>query len=67
MKWPGFLNLRGIGGQIAALVVVSIVALHTIITAAFLLHRPDQPGPANDVGPNQLTTVARLLGTAAAS
>jgi len=67
MKWPGFLNLRGIGGQIAALVVVSIVALHTIITAAFLFHRPDEPGPANDVGPNQLTTVARLLGTAAAS
>jgi signal transduction histidine kinase len=67
MKWPGFLNLRGIGGQIAALVVVSIVALHTIITAAFLLHRSDQPGPANDVGPNQLTTVARLLGTAAVS
>jgi signal transduction histidine kinase len=67
MKWPGFLNLRGIGGQIAALVVVSIVALHTIITAAFLFHRPDQPGPANDLGPNQLATVARLLGTAAAS
>jgi signal transduction histidine kinase len=67
MKWPGFLNLRGIGGQIAALVVVSIVALHTIITAAFLFHRPDQPGPANDVGPSQLTTVARLLGTATVS
>jgi len=67
MKWPGFLNLRGIGGQIAALVVVSIVALHTIITAAFLFHRPDQPGPPNDVGPSQLTTIARLLGTAAAS
>ena len=67
MKWPSFLNLRGIGGQIAALVVVSIVALHTIITAAFLLHRPDQLGPAIDVGPSQLTTVARLLGTATAS
>ena len=67
MKWPGFLNLRGIGGQIAALVVISIVALHTIITAAFLFHRPDQPGPANDVGPNQLATVARLLGAAAVS
>ena len=65
MNWPSFLNLRGIGGQIAALVVVSIVALHIIITAAFLLHRPDQPGP--DIGPSQLTTVARLLGTAAAA
>src|SRR5437667_7904914 len=67
MKWPGFLNLRGIGGQIAALVVASIIALHTIITAAFLFHRPDQPGPANDVGPSQLIAVARLLGTAPAS
>jgi signal transduction histidine kinase len=67
MKWPGFLNLRGIGGQIAALVVASIVALHTIITAAFLFHRLDLPDPGNDAGPNQVTTVARLLGTAAAS
>ncbi len=49
MRWPGFLNLRGIGGQIAALVVVSIVALHTIVTAAFLFHRPDQLGAADDV------------------
>ena len=45
MKLLSFLNLRGIGGQIAALVVVSILTLHLIITMLFLLHRPDQPGP----------------------
>ena len=42
MKLLGFLNLRGIGGQIAALVVTSIVAIHLIIAATFLIHRPDQ-------------------------
>jgi len=67
MKWPAFLNLRGIGGQIAALVVVSIVALHAIVTATFLLHRPDQFGPPGDVSPIQLATLARLLGEAPAS
>jgi signal transduction histidine kinase len=67
MKWPGFLNLRGIGGQIAALVVVSIVALHTITTAAFLFHRPDQLAPPGDISPTQLATVARLLGEASPS
>jgi signal transduction histidine kinase len=64
MKWPGFLKPRGIGGQIAALVVASIVALHTVITVAFLFHRPDQPPPSNDSRPTQLATAIRLLGTA---
>jgi signal transduction histidine kinase len=67
MKWPGFLNLRGIGGQIAALVVVSIVALHIIVTLIFVFNRPDQSGPPGDVSPTQIATVARLLGEAPAS
>ena len=58
----GLLNLRGISGQIAALVVVSIAALHLIITASFLLHRPDQPEPSSDRGPGQLVTAVQLLG-----
>src|SRR6185436_4323015 len=62
----GLLNLRGISGQIAALVVVSIVALHLIITASFLLHRPDQPD-SSDRGHGQLATAAQLLGAAPAS
>ena len=64
MKWIGFLNLRGISGQIAALVVASIVAIHIILTATFLLHRPDQPDPGIDRGHAQLAASAQLLGAA---
>ena len=60
-------NLRGISGQIAALVVVSIVALHLIITAGFLLHRPDQADPSPDRGHGALVTAVQLLGAAPAS
>lgn len=60
----GLFNLRGISGQIAALVVVSIVALHLIITAGFFLHRPDQAEPAPDRGHGALVTAAQLLGAA---
>ena len=67
MKPLGFLNLRGIGGQIAALVIVSIAALHLIITAIFVAHRLDQPPPAPDEGPGQLFAAAQLLGSAAPS
>ena len=67
MKPIGFLNLRGIGGQIAALVIVSIVVLHLIITAIFFAHRLDQPPPAPDEGPGQLFTVAQLLGSVPAA
>lgn len=64
MKLSGFLNLRGISGQIAALVVASIVAIHLVLTATFLLHRPDPPF---DRGHDQLAAAARLLGTAPAA
>lgn len=67
MKLSGFLNLRGISGQIAALVIVSIAALHLIITASFWLHRPDQPDPSFDRGHAQLAATAQLLGAAPAS
>jgi signal transduction histidine kinase len=63
----GLLNLRGISGQIAALVVVSIAALHLIITASFLLHRPDQPEPSPDRGHGQLVTAVQLIGAAPVS
>jgi signal transduction histidine kinase len=64
MKLSGFLNLRGISGQIAALVIVSIAALHLIITAAFLMHRPEPPA---DGGQPQLAAAVQLLGAAPAS
>jgi signal transduction histidine kinase len=67
MKLSGFLNLRGISGQIAALVVVSIAALHLIITASFWLQRPDQPDPSSDRGHAQLASAVQLLGAAPAS
>ena len=67
MKLSGFLNLRGISGQIAALVIVSIAALHLIITASFWLHRPDQPDPSLDRGHAQLAAAVQLLGAAPAS
>lgn len=66
MKFFGFLNLRGISGQIAALVVASVVTLHLIVTASFLIHRPDQPDPSFDRGHAQLAAAAQLLGAAAA-
>ena len=66
MKFFGFLNLRGISGQIAALVVASVVTLHLIITASFLIHRPDQPDPSFDRGHSQLAASAHLLGAAPA-
>jgi signal transduction histidine kinase len=67
MKLFGFLNLKRVSGQIAALVVASIVAIHLIITATFLIHRPDQPEPAIGHGHSQLATVVQLLGAAPAS
>jgi signal transduction histidine kinase len=67
MKLLGFLNLRRISGQIAALVVASVVALHLIITASFLIHRPDQPDPSVDRGHAQLAAAVQLLGAAAAA
>ncbi|KJC61091.1 histidine kinase [Bradyrhizobium sp. LTSPM299] len=66
MKLLRVLSLRGIGAQIAALVVVSIVALHLIFTASFLIHRPDQPQPS-DRWHTQLAAAAQLLGHAPAS
>lgn len=67
MKLAGFLNLKGISGQIAALVVASIVAIHLIITAAVLLHRPNRFDPSLDNGHDHLATAALLLGAADAA
>ncbi len=66
MKLSGFLNLSGISAQIAALVIASIAAIHLIITASFLIHRPDRPDPSNDRGEPGGCGL-QLLGTAAAS
>lgn len=67
MKLSGFLNLKGISGQIAALVVASIIAIHLIITASFLLHRPNRFDPSQDNGRDYLATAVLLLGAAPAA
>ena len=48
MKPRDFLNLKNISGQIAALVIASIIAIHLILAAIFLVGRPDQPDPTVD-------------------
>jgi signal transduction histidine kinase len=63
----GFPTLSGISGQIAALVVASIIAIHLILAASFLIHRPDQPDPSIDRGHAQLAASVQLLGAAAAA
>ncbi|QAU45458.1 ATP-binding protein [Bradyrhizobium guangzhouense] len=63
MRPFGFFHLKGIGGQIAALVLASTVALHLVVTTAFLLSRPDRPDSPPD-GAHQLTDAALLLGSA---
>lgn len=66
MRPFGFFHLKGIGGQIAALVLASTVALHLVVTTAFLISRPDRPDTPPD-GAHQLTDAALLLGSAEAS
>ena len=66
MRFLAFLNLRRISGQIAALVVVSIIALHVIITTIFLINRPDRPDPFMD-GHADLAATVQLLGAAPSS
>ena len=65
MKLADFLNLRTIGGQITALVIASIVAIHLILTGIFLVSRPDQPDPTIDRGHAQFAAAVQLLGAAA--
>jgi len=61
VKLLSYLNFRGIGWQIAALVVASIVAIHMVFAASFLLHRPDQRVPPNDHGHGEMATLVRLI------
>ena len=62
MRLLNVLNLRRISGQIAALVVMSIVAIHIIIGVGFAVLRPDQP-MTPDRGHGELVAMAKLLST----
>src|SRR6185437_5876790 len=65
MKLADFLNLRTIGGQLTALVIASILAIHVILTGIFLVSRPDQPDPNIDRGHAQFAAAVQMLGAAA--
>ena len=67
MKLFDFLHLKNISGQIAALVIASIIGIHLILTAIFLVSRPDQPDPTVDRGHAQFAAAVLLLGAAAAA
>jgi signal transduction histidine kinase len=67
MKLLGFLNLRGISGQIAALVVVSIIVIHLFLSATFLVYRPGESDPSIDRGHGQLAAAIQLLGATPAT
>jgi signal transduction histidine kinase len=60
------LNLRRISGQITALVVMSIVTIHVMITLIFMMTRPE-PDPQFDRGHGELVALVRLLGTTPAA
>ncbi len=55
-----FFHLKSIGGQIAALVVASIIALHLIITASFLIGRTAERGVVHEVERNRCASPAML-------
>ncbi len=61
MRQFSFLNLKAIGGQIAALVIVSILVLHAIFTTIFLTHRPDQQHPSPGHMHGEFVTSAQLI------
>ena len=67
MKLLGFLNLKNISGQIAALVIASIVAIHLLLTATFVFSRPETPDLTIDRGHAQLAAAVQLLGSAPAA
>jgi signal transduction histidine kinase len=67
MKLLDLLHLKNISGQIAALVIASIIAIHLILTAIFLVSRPDQPDPTIDRGHAQFAAAVLLLGAAPAA
>jgi signal transduction histidine kinase len=64
MRLRHFLNLRTIGGQITALVIASIIAIHVILTGLLWINRPDPPDPTVDRGHAQFAVAVQLLGAA---
>lgn len=64
MKLVDLLIPKRISGQIAAIVVISIVVIHAILTAVFVLNRPDPRTETVRLGPGELTALIQMLGNA---
>ncbi len=58
------LRMKGIRSQITALVAASIIALHIIITAVFLVERSEPPEFENEPGPAELFSAVQILARA---
>jgi signal transduction histidine kinase len=59
------LKLDRIGSQMAALVLVSTVAIHAVIATTFYLSRPE-PRLQDEVGPGQLVSTIKLIAAVSA-
>lgn len=62
--WRRFLP-GGIGSHLAALILVSVVALHLLVTIAFITLRPEEPGTGPGETTGRIEAVVRLLDAAA--
>ena len=65
-KLWSMLNLDRIGGQMAALVLVSTIAINAVVATIFYMSRPE-PRPPEDVSPGQLTSIVELIAAVAMS
>jgi signal transduction histidine kinase len=61
------LNFRGVRGQLAGLVVASIIVTHIFLTAIFFFNRPNENDPHFDQARGQLTAAVELLGATSAA
>ncbi|HEY0327461.1 MAG TPA: ATP-binding protein [Rhodopseudomonas sp.] len=66
MSRLGWIIPKGISGQIAAIVVISIIVIHVIIAVTFFVNRPGEQEPF-DHGRGELTALIQILGTAPAA
>lgn len=55
---------RRISSQIAALILVSLLAIHALVTATFILLRPAEPADPPGAAIDRLETIARLVDAA---
>ena len=62
MNHLAVLNFKGVRGQLAGLVVASIIVAHVFITAIFFFYRPNENDPFVNRARGQLTAAVELLG-----